>query len=340
MQPSATPPSAMPPADESGRGVSHRTVAVGDLSMHIAEAGSGPLVLLLHGFPECWYSWRHQLSALAAAGYHVVAPDQRGYGKTGGPTELDQYSMLHLVGDVVGLMDALGEDRAVVAGHDWGAPVAWNTALLRPDRISGVIGLSVPYTPRGSARPVETLRAVFGDGFYICYFQQPGVAEAELSRDPRATFRRLLTAASGDGTATGMPVVPAGGGFLDLCPEPAGLPGWLTEDDIEVFAESFADSGFTGPLNWYRGMDLSWELMAAWNHAPITVPAAFLAGDKDVTVSFLGGSAILDNLRGLVPDLRQAGLLPGCGHWIQQERPSEVTERMLTFLRGLEGFPA
>src|SRR5499427_1544055 len=297
MRPPATPPSAMPPADLSGHVVSHRSVAVGDLSMQIAEAGSGPLVLLLHGFPEGWYSWRHQLSSLAAAGYHAVAPDQRGYGKTGGPAEPDQYSMLHLVGDVVGLMDALGEERAVLAGHDWGAPVAWNTSLLRPDRITGVIGLSVPYTPRGSAPPVETLRTLLGDGFYICYFQQPGVADAELSRDPRATFRRLLTAAAGEGTGTGMPVVPAGGGFLDLCPEPAELPGWLTEDDIEVFAESFAGSGFTGPLNWYRCMDLSWELMSAWNHAPITVPAAFLAGDKDVTVSFLGGAAMLGNLR-------------------------------------------
>jgi pimeloyl-ACP methyl ester carboxylesterase len=327
----------MPPADESGRGVSHRTVAVGDLSMHIAEAGSGPLVLLLHGFPECWYSWRHQLSALAAAGYHAVAPDQRGYGPTGGPTRADHYTMLHLVGDVIGLMDALGQERAVVAGHDWGAPVAWNTALLRPDRVCGVIGLSVPYTARGGARPVETLQAVFGDGFYICYFQQPGVADAELSRDPRATFRRLLTAASGEGTPAGVPVIPQGRGFLDLCPEPAGLPGWLTEDDIEVFVESFAVSGFTGPLNWYRAMDLSWELMGAWHHAPVTVPAAFMAGDRDLTVSFLGGAAILDNLRGVAPDLREARLLPGCGHWIQQERPGDVTETMLTFLRGLEG---
>jgi len=262
--------------------------------MHIAEAGSGPLVLLLHGFPESWYSWRHQLTALGAAGYHVVAPDQRGYGRTGGPDEVSEYTMLHLVGDVIGLMDALGAERAVVAGHDWGAPVAWNTALLRPDRVSGVIGLSVPYTPRGSTPPLQTLRAVFGNGFYICYFQQPGVAEAELSRDLPATFRRLLSSASGDATAGGVPVVPAGGGFLDLCPEPGELPGWLTEADIEVFAAEFAQSGFTRPLNWYRAMDLSWELMAAWKHAPVLVPAAYVAGDRDVAVSFTGGAGVLD----------------------------------------------
>jgi len=328
-------PPAAPSDHSSVEGVTHRTVTVGDLAMHIAEAGAGPLVLLLHGFPECWYSWRHQLTALAAAGYHAVAPDQRGYGRTGGPAEPDQYTMLHLTGDAIGLMDALGEDRAVVAGHDWGAPVAWNTALLRPDRITGVIGLSVPYTPRGSAKPVETLRALFGDGFYICYFQQPGVADAELGRDPRATFRRVLSAASGERAAGGVPVVPPGRGFLDLCPEPASLPGWLTERDIDAFVAEFAGQGFTGPLNWYRGMDLSWELMAAWKHAPVTVPAAFLAGDRDATVSFLGGAGMLDNLRGVAPDLREARLLPGCGHWIQQERPDEVTAAMLGFLGSL-----
>jgi pimeloyl-ACP methyl ester carboxylesterase len=213
--------------------------------------------------------------------------------------------------------------------------VAWNTALLRPDRVSGVIGLSVPYIPRGSTPPVPALRALFGDGFYICHFQQPGVADAELSRDPQATFRRVLSSASGDATRGGAPVIPAGGGFLDLCPEPAGLPGWLTENDIDVFAAQFAESGFTGPLNWYRAMDLSWELMAAWKHAPVTVPAAYLAGDRDVAVSFLGGSAVIDQLKAVVPELRLASMLPGCGHWTQQERADEVSAAMISFLRGL-----
>jgi pimeloyl-ACP methyl ester carboxylesterase len=316
-------------------GVTHRSVDVAGRAFHIAEAGSGPLVLLLHGFPECWYSWRHQLTALAAAGYHVVAPDQRGYGRTGGPAEADQYTMLHLTGDVIGLMDTLGAEQAVVAGHDWGAPVAWNTALLRPDRIRGVIGLSVPYTPRGSSRPIEMLRAVFTDGFYICYFQQPGVADAELTADPRDTFRRLLYAASGEGSMGGIPVVPAGGVFLDMCPEPPALPGWLTEHDIDVFVAEFAQSGFTGPLNWYRNLDLSWELMAAWKHAPVTVPALYLAGDRDLVVSFSGGPGFLPRLRDIVPDLRDARLLPGCGHWTQQERPDEVSRAMISFLANL-----
>src|SRR5260221_1529639 len=149
--------------------VSHRYVDARGLRMHVAEAGTGPLVLLLHGFPECWYSCRHQLVALAEAGYHAVAPDQRGYCRTGGPEAVDQYTMLHLTGDIVALMDALGEPRAVVAGHDWGAPVAWHTALLRPDRVRGVIGLSVPYRPRGSSAPIAAMRSTLGNGFYMIY---------------------------------------------------------------------------------------------------------------------------------------------------------------------------
>ena len=325
----------MPPDEPAIAGITHRVIEIGDLSVHVAEAGAGPLVLLLHGFPESWYSWRHQLTALAAAGYHAVAPDQRGYGRTDGPDGPGSYTMLHLTGDVIGLMDALGAERAVVAGHDWGAPVAWNTALLRPDRVSGVIGLSVPYTPRGTTPPVPALRALFGDGFYICYFQQPGIADAELGRDPHDTFRRLLFAASGDASAGGAPVVPPGGGFLDICPSPSELPGWLTEHDIDVFAAQFAASGFTKPLNWYRAMDLTWELMAPWKHAPVTVPAAYLVGDRDLTVSFLGGASVLDRLKGVVPDLRMARTLPGCGHWTQQERAGEVSAAMLSFLAGL-----
>ncbi len=254
-------------------GITHRHVQAGDLDMHIAEAGKGPLVLLLHGFPESWYSWRHQLTALAAAGYHAVAPDQRGYcetGPPGGPGQqagIGEYTMLHLTGDVIALMDALGADQAVVAGHDWGAPVAWHAALFRPDRIRGVIGLSVPYRPRGSAAPIATLRAALGESFYMVYFQQPGVADAELSRDPAATFRKVLYSLAGE--APGMRLIPAGGGFLDAAADPAELPAWLTQHDIDTYVAQYAESGFTGPLNWYRNLDRNWELTAAWQHAPI-----------------------------------------------------------------------
>ncbi len=318
-------------------GIRHRYVDARGLRMHIAEAGTGPLVLLLHGFPECWYSWRHQLTALAQAGYHAVAPDQRGYCRTGGPDAADEYTILHLTGDVIALMDALGEPRAVVAGHDWGAPVAWHAALLRPDRVRGVIGLSVPYRPRGSSPPIAAMRSMLGDGFYMIYFQQPDVADAELAADPRRTFTRLLYSASGDGPG-GAPIVPPGGGFLDAGAEPpgsSGLPGWLTSEDIETFVTEYRDSGFTGPLNWYRNIDRNWELTAAWHHAPVTVPALFIAGDRDLVISGPGMREMLPRLREVAPRLREPVLLSGCGHWTQQERPDEVSNAMIGFIREL-----
>ncbi len=309
--------------------ITHRHVQAGSLSMHIAEAGAGPLVLLLHGFPESWYSWRHQLTALAAAGYHVVAPDQRGYCQTDAPANVWDYTMLHLTGDVIALMDALGADDAVVAGHDWGAPVAWHTALFRPDRIRGVVGLSVAYRPRGSAPPIATFRRYLGDGFYIVYFQEPGVADAELSRDPASTFRKLLSALSGDGAR--MNSIEPGQGLLDMAPDPAPLPAWLTEQDIDAFVFQYAQAGFTGPLNWYRNLDRNWELTAAWRHARIHTPALFIAGDHDPVLRYISAAGLDE----FVPGLTRSVMLPGCGHWIQQESPAEVTGALLEFLVGL-----
>ncbi|GAA1573997.1 alpha/beta hydrolase [Actinomadura kijaniata] len=313
--------------------ITHRFVeSASGLRMHVAEAGEGPLVLLLHGFPECWYSWRHQLRALAEAGFHAVAPDQRGYARTGGPAEVDQYTILHLAGDAVGLIDALGEERAVVVGHDWGAPVAWAVAQLRPDRVRGVAALSVPHRPRSSRPPVATMRELFGDGFYMVHFQRPDVPEAELGRDPEATFRGMLYAASGDAPGF-LPVVPEGGGFLDVCPLPEETPAWLTEEDIATYVAEYADSGFAGPVNWYRNLDRNWDLTAAWHRAPVTPPALFVAGDRDVVAT--GARDVIDRMRDFVPDLRDTVWLPGCGHWTQQERPAEVNEALLGFLRSL-----
>jgi pimeloyl-ACP methyl ester carboxylesterase len=323
--------------------ITHRTVDAGGLPMHIAEAGEGPLVILLHGFPESWYSWRHQLTALAEAGYHAVAPDQRGYAATGphpAGGEVDQYTILHLTGDVLALMDALGEQRAVVAGHDWGAPVAWHTALFRPDRIRGVIGLSVPYSPRGRTRPIPAMREMLGEGFYMVWFQEPGRAEAGLERDRAATFRRVLSSASGNGNPgpgpARLPIVPEGGEFLDICPEPAALPAWLTDADIEAYASQYAQSGFTGPLNWYRNLDRNWALTMPWHHAPVLVPALYLTGEQDLVLAFSGGRDGLARLPRAVPLLREPVVLPGCGHWTQQERPDEVSSAMIGFLRSLD----
>jgi pimeloyl-ACP methyl ester carboxylesterase len=316
----------------------HRFVEANGIRIHIAETGTGPLVLLLHGFPECWYSWRHQLRALGEAGFHAVAPDQRGYCRTDRPEQIDQYTIHHLVGDAIGLMDALGDEEAVVVGHDWGAPVAWHTALMRPDRIRGVIGLSVPYRPRPPAPPLALMRKAVGDGFYQLYFQKPGTADAELARDPRRTFGRVLYSASGDAPESqsdSLMVVPPGGGFLDRMVEPKTLPGWLTEEDIDTFAREFEDSGFTGGLNWYRNIDRNWELTAPWQGARVQPPALYVAGDRDLTLKFPGGRGLLGKLGTFAPNLRPTVVLSGCGHWTQQERPEEVNAALIEFLSGL-----
>ncbi len=322
----------------------HRHIEANGIRMHVAEQGQGPLVLLCHGFPESWYSWRHQLAALAAAGFRAVAPDMRGYGGTDRPAAVDQYTMLHLVGDMVGLLDALGEASAVIIGHDWGAPVAWESARLRPDRFRAVVGLSVPPFPRGSQPPTRAMPSTEEALFYMLHFQQPGVAEAELERDPRHSIRSVLYHGSGESRsrprADGAPrgsasMVPRSGGFLSRHPAPPVLPAWLHEADIEFYAGEFARTGFTGGLNWYRAMDRSWELTAAFANLPIAVPALFLAGELDLVLSFRGVDKLLPNLKVFAPRLRGSVLLRGCGHWTQQERPAEVNEAILSFLRGL-----
>ena len=319
--------------------IRHRTLETNGIRMHVAEAGDGPLVVLCHGFPESWYSWRHQLVALADAGYHVVAPDMRGYGQTDQPEAIEAYSLLHLVGDVVGLLEALGVATAVVVGHDWGAPVAWHAALLRPDRFRAVIGLSVPFIPRRASRPTTTMPRTDDAIFYQLYFQEPGVAEAELGRDPRETLRRVLFGGSGD--ARRDPLAPGSGGvgmvrrdagFLGRREAPAKLPAWLSEADIDVYAGEFTRAGFRGGLNWYRNIDRNWELLAPWTGAKVTVPALFVAGDRDLVLAFRGMDRLLPTLKQFVPDLRQTIILPGCGHWTQQERPGEVNAAMLKFL--------
>ena len=321
--------------------LTHRFIDTNGLRMHIAEQGSGPLLLLLHGFPECWYSWRHQLTALAEAGYHVVAPDQRGYGQTDRPDAIEAYTQQVLVADVLGLLDALDTERAVIVGHDWGAPVAWNTALMHPERVRGVVGLSVPYMPRGPQNPLTMMRAVLGDGFYIVYFQQPGVADADMARDVRTTMRRLLYTVSGDAPGAGQtpPVVPPGMSFVDTLQEPPGPLAWLTEADLDYYVAEFERTGFTGGLDWLRTIDLSWEQMAAYQGGKIQPPALYVAGDRDHVPHFPGMNMLLPRLKQFVPNLTQQLMLPGCGHWTQQERPAEVNAALLEFVRGLDGQP-
>ena len=313
--------------------IAHRTIETNGIKMHIAEQGEGPLVVLLHGFPESWYSWRHQLPALAEAGYHAVAPDVRGYGRTDAPEAIESYSMRTMTADIVGLLDALGEQTAVVVGHDWGSPIAWSCALLYPERFSALAMLSVPYGPRAPAPPTQLFKQVFADNFfYMLYFQEPGVAEAELEADVRKSMRVFLHAVSGEAPEGALAPKQKDATFLEGMPEPERLPSWLTEADVDYFVGEFERTGFRGGLNRYRNMDRDWEELPQLAGAKIQQPSLFIAGERDPVAAFTNAAALNEN----VPNLRNVVMLPGCGHWTQQERPAEVNAALIEFLKGLE----
>jgi pimeloyl-ACP methyl ester carboxylesterase len=317
----------------------HRTLSTNGIQMHVAEAGdaAAPLVLLCHGFPESWYSWRHQMPVLAAAGYHVVAPDMRGYGQTDKPDDIRAYTQLHHVGDMVGVLDALDASTATIVGHDWGAPVAWNAATLRPDRFTAIAALSVPWAARAPMPPTSMMKMMFGDQwFYFLYFQEPGRAERELDANAETFLRAFLYSISGDGPIELLWSMVGGaktGTMLEHLRVPETLPAWLSADDLAFYAGEFQRTGFRGGLNWYRCADLSWDLTAAFADVRITQPALFIAGDRDGVIAMMPGA--VDAMKAGVPGLRDAVLLPGCGHWTQQERPQEVNDALLAFLRGL-----
>ncbi|HEX2688229.1 MAG TPA: alpha/beta hydrolase [Kofleriaceae bacterium] len=310
-----------------------RFLPANGIRMHIVEQGSGPLVVLLHGFPELSSTWRHQLPALAAAGYHVVAPDQRGYGQTDCPEREDAYTMFHLVGDVIGLLDALGERQAVVVGHDWGAPVAWNAALLRPDRVRAVVGMSMPPRDRLPRRPTELMRRRFGDSYYQLRFQLPGVAEQDFTPDLRGKLRTLIYAASGDAPPEQRWQPAAAGPFLAGLADPGRPPAWLGEDQLDALTAAFTHTGFRGGLSWYRNLDRNWELSAPLAGLTIRQPSLFLIGDADPGYPAAGPA--IEAMPQLAPGLRRSLVLPGAGHWIGEERPAEVNAALLEFLAGL-----
>lgn len=335
-------PSSLSYAQAAGS-VTHRTIGANEIHLHFVEQGEGPLIVLCHGFPDLWYSWRYQLPALSAAGFRALAVDMRGYGQSDRPEAIDQYTLLHLVGDIVGLLDALGVQQAVIAGHDWGALVAWHAALLRPDCFRAVIALSLPYLQRSPVAPTSVMPRRKDAVFYTLYFQEPGLAEAELERDVRQTFLKVLAGGSIAGGSwsperlPGDPVamVPRGGGYLTDRPTPATLPNWLTEADLDFYVREFERTGFRGGLNYYRNIDRNWELLAPFEGAKVTVPALYLAGDRDLALAFPGMDRVVANLANNVPQLRGKVILPGCGHWTQQERASEVNAAMIDFLRQL-----
>lgn len=323
-------------------GASAREYLVNGVRLHATEAGEGPLVVLCHGWPELAFSWRHQIPALAAAGYRVVAPDMRGFGRSDAPGDVQAYTMLHLVGDMVGLVQTLGAREAVVVGHDWGASVAWSCALLRPDLFRAVAALSVPFRPRPPAAPVRALAAAGRNRFYWVYFQEPGVAEAEFERDVDETLRRILGglgASDAPRDPNEVLTLPEGGGFLDMLRRPERLPEWLGEADLAVMVEAFRRTGFRGGLNYYRNLDRNWELTAAWEGAAVRQPALFVAGTRDPVILSPLGRQAMEAMPARVPGLRRTVLIEGAGHWIQQERPGEVNAALLDFLAGLGGGP-
>jgi pimeloyl-ACP methyl ester carboxylesterase len=315
--------------------VTHRSVSSPAGRIHLVEQGAGPLVLLVHGFPESWYSWRHQLPVLAAAGYRAVAMDVRGYGRSSKPASVAAYRMLDLVEDNDAVVRALGEETAVIVGHDWGATIAASSALVRPEVFRAVGLLSVPYAPPGGPRPSEVFAHMGGDEeFYVSYFQEPERAEAEIEPDVRGWLAGFYAAFSADT----MPAAPdphfvsRGGKLRDRFP--AGrLPAWLSADDLDVYAGEFERTGMTGALNRYRNMDRDWADLAAFHGAPITQPSLFVGGALDASTTWLS-----DAIRAYpttLPGLVSSHLLDGCGHWIQQERRAEVNEILTGWLASL-----
>jgi pimeloyl-ACP methyl ester carboxylesterase len=337
-EPSGAGPEPTSWVDSAMPDITHRVIETNGIRLHVAEQGEGPLVILCHGFPECWYSWRHQLPALAKAKFRAVAPDLRGYGLSDRPEGVEKYTILDDIGDIVGLVDALGAQKAVIAGHDIGAAIAWQTALLRPDRFRAVIALSPPFRSRGfgdSGPPTTLMPRTENAVFYQLFLQNPA-AEAALGHDLRLTFRYQFYMLSGDrppsGSAGGLPpgMMPRKGGFMT---DPPSLPAWVTESDIDVYVKQYARSGFHGPLAWWRNIDRGWELMAPFAGAAVSVPALYIAGDRDFVATVFSQDIAKQSV--LVPKLRPSIMLPGCGHWTQQERAPEVSAAMIDFLRQL-----
>ncbi|MER7315201.1 MULTISPECIES: alpha/beta fold hydrolase [Streptomyces] len=323
----------------SASGAAHRLVDVPGGRIHLVEQGTGPLVLLIHGFPETSYSWRHQLPVLAEAGFRAVAVDVRGYGRSSAPAAVDAYRMTSLVADNVAVLKALGEETATVVGHDWGSSIAADSALLRPDLFTAAAFLSVPYSPWNPVRPTEGFARIGGDEeFYVSYFQEPGRAEAEIEPDVRgwlAGFYTSLSAGTMPPADQGSPFfVPAGARMRDRFAR-GPLPSWLTEEDLDVYSAEFERTGLTGGLNRYRNVDRDWEDLAAWDGARLTQPSLFIGGSLDSSTTWMADAiaAYPDTLPGLV----SSHIIEGCGHWIQQERAAEVNDLLVRWLRTVHG---
>jgi pimeloyl-ACP methyl ester carboxylesterase len=316
--------------------VRRRTAAVNGVHLDVLESGdpAAPPVILSHGFPESSWSWRHQLPTLATAGYHAIAPDQRGYGGSSRPEEVEAYGIDALCDDLLGLLDETGHDQGVFVGHDWGALIVWDLARLHPERVRAVVGVSVPFT-FWPARPTEFLRAIMGDRFfYILYFQEVGPAERELEADVARTLSSVLWGGSGEGFAPGEPQPAEGTGFLTGATTPPPLPWpWLTEDDLEHYVDAFTRSGFFGPLSYYRNLDANYDRLAGLSPSRLTMPSCHIAGERDLVLLMAGEAHA--RMTAELPGYRGQVLLPDVGHWTQQESPAAFDAALLSFLADL-----
>ncbi|MEV0375434.1 alpha/beta hydrolase [Streptomyces sp. NPDC050636] len=337
VTPSAPPTADQVPSTAPALDVKHRLVDVPGGRIHLVEQGSGPLVLMVHGFPESWYSWRHQLPVIAASGFRAVAIDVRGYGRSSKPLDVEAYRMLAHVDDNVAVVHALGEETAVIVGHDWGSPIAANSALLKPDVFTAVGLLSVPYAPRSGSRPTDVFAQIGeSEEFYISYFQSPGRAEAEIELDVRAWLAGFYAGLSADTMpsdgAGSLFLVPEGGKLSDRFID-GRLPSWLSEADLDFYAAEFERTGFSGALNRYRNVDRDWEDLAAWDGAPISQPSLFIGGELDGPTLWLADA--IKAYPTTLPGLGSSHILEGCGHWVQQEHSDEVNQLLVDWLHSL-----
>ncbi|CAM8927475.1 unnamed protein product [Rhodiola kirilowii] len=311
--------------------IQHQTIHTNGINLHVASIGEGEPILFLHGFPELWYSWRHQMLSLSSLGYRAIAPDLRGFGDSDVPESTDQYTVFHIIGDIVGLLDALGLDKVFLVAHDWGAIIAWHLCQFRPDRVKALVNTSVCFRPRHPVKkPVEMLRSFFGDDYYVCRFQEPGEFEEEFARvGTERTIKIFLTSRNSK-----PPVIPKNG-FSALAERPLPLPSWLTEEDVKYYASKFDKSGFTGGLNYYRCLDLSWELLAPWAGDQIKVPVKFIIGDLDITYHIPGAKEYIhgEGFKRDVPFLQEVVVMEGVAHFLTQEKPDEISSHIYDFIK-------
>jgi pimeloyl-ACP methyl ester carboxylesterase len=315
-----------------------KTFILDEANIFAVEYGKGPLIIMVHGWPESWYSWRHQIKPLADLGFKVLAIDVRGYGKSSKPEEVEKYDMLSLVNDILGIIKEEDAEKAILIGHDWGAPICWNTAALHPNKVKAVIGLSVPHARRGTISNSELWRTMYKDNFfYQTYFEKEGVAEEELERNIGVSLRKIYYWISAEGHDAKVKTnFEKNSELLDGLVDPNPFPSWLTEEDLNFYINEFTNSGFRGPINRYRNQDRDWENIPELSELKIEVPSFFIGGGKDSIRKFIKGYDLYENPGKHCNDFYGKIIIEKAGHWVQQEAPKETTDGIISFLKKLQ----